>query len=74
MHTIAVLMRPYLLIFILLAAVMSPLIDSSDDEALLEQNVSASISGAAISPTSGSISGGQNLTITGNGFRRGWRR
>ena len=61
-------MRPYILIFILLAAVMSPLIDLNDDEALLEQNVSSSISGAAISPTSGSISGGENLTITGNGF------
>ena len=61
-------MRPYILIFILLAAVMSPLIDLSDRDVLPQQIVSNSISGATISPTSGSIIGGQNLTITGNGF------
>ena len=38
MHIIAKLMRPYLLIFILLAAAMSPLIDLSDNEALADQN------------------------------------
>lgn len=38
MHIIAELMRPYLLIFILLAAAMSPLIDLSDNEALADQN------------------------------------
>ena len=68
MHGVAKSMRPYVLIFILLAAAMSPLIDLSDNGALAEQNVSTSISGVAISPTSGSISGGENLTITGNGF------
>ena len=68
MHGVAKSMRPYILIFILLAAAMSPLIDLSDNGALAEQNVSTSISGVAISPTSGSISGGENLTITGNGF------
>ena len=48
-------MRPYVLIFILLAAAMSPLIDLSDNGALAEQNVSTSISGVAISPTSGQL-------------------
>ncbi|MBI19092.1 MAG: hypothetical protein CMB73_00765, partial [Euryarchaeota archaeon] len=71
MHGVAKTMRPILLAFILIACTMSPMFQISEELELRDDaNVdpSSSFSGTSVSPSSGSMNGGQNLTITGSGF------
>ena len=64
-------MRPVFLALILVACTISPMFQITEELELRDStNVepSSSFSVTSVSPSSGSISGGQNLTITGSGF------
>tara|TARA_B100000683_G_scaffold114260_1_gene112407 strand:- start:51 stop:2861 length:2811 start_codon:yes stop_codon:yes gene_type:complete len=63
-------MRPLVLIGLLLLASVSPsfsIYDTLEESSDVDRSGSGD-SGVSISPTSGTMNGGQNLTITGSGF------
>ena len=64
-------MRTVFLALILVACTMSPMFQITEELELRNNtniDPSSSFSGTSVSPSSGSMNGGQNLTITGSGF------
>ena len=64
-------MKPIALVFLLIACSLTPLLEITEEAELFEHNTinsGAGVNGVSVSPTSGTVAGGQNLTITGSGF------
>ena len=69
--TIKDFMKPYTLLIILVCCSISPMLQFTEEFQLNEPRVSdsgAKSTGTSVSPASGSMYGGDNVTITGSGF------
>ena len=65
------IMKPIALVFLIITCSITPMLQLTEESELNEQNIinsGSGINGASVSPISGAMAGGQNLTITGSGF------